>query len=175
MARGDLKAIGPKAIFPHYVVAGGTRIRVGEPTHNLATWTTGAASVNTCVLAAADTPVIGTHSFTGIADKNALLDGSSLTLTQYLNMAMPVPYVGRIRGKAKTAANVDTASELAAIIDDDVLIYYNATGASDSGPQYTIHDDATANTSGLQIKGGNIALQTLDVAVAAQAYRSTVS
>lgn len=173
--RADLKAIGPKAIFPHYLVAGGTKIRVGEPTHNLATWTSGAASVNTAVLAAADTPVIGTHSFTGIANETAVLAAAGTVLEQMLNMALPVPYVGRIRGKATTAANVDTLTELALIIDDLVLIKYASTGASDGGPLYTIKDSATANTSGLQIKSGNVATQELDVTVAAQAYRNTVS
>lgn len=173
--KADLKVVGPCAIFPHYVVAGGTKIRVGEPTHNLGTFSSGASSVNTCVLAAADTPVIGTHRFTGVANEDALLVAAGTVLEQTLNMALPVPYVGRIRGKAETAANVDTLTELALIWDDAVLIDYNSTGASDSGPLYTIKDVASADTSGLQIVGGNIALQTLDVAVAAQAYRHDVS
>lgn len=90
-------------------------------------------------------------------------------------MALPVPYVGRIRGKAETSANVDTLTELALIWGDVTLIDYNATGASDGGPLYTIKDVASADTSGLEIVGGNIALQTLDVVVAAQAYRHDVS
>lgn len=173
--KADLKAIGPKAIFPHYVVSGGTKIRVGEPTHNLGTSSSGASSVNTCVLAAADTPVIGTHRFTGIANEDALLAAAGTVLEQLLNMALPVPYVGRIRGKAETSANVDTLTELALLWGDDTLIDYNSTGASDGGPLYTVKDVASADTSGLEIVSGNIATQTLDVAVAAQAYRHDVS
>lgn len=59
MAKADLKTIGPAAIFPRYVVAGGTAIQAGEPVHSVATYSSGVASANTVVLAAADTPVIG--------------------------------------------------------------------------------------------------------------------
>ncbi len=178
--KADLKVIGPTAIFPRYVVSGGTKIRVGEPTHNLGTLSSGAITVNTIVLAAADTPVIAaittsTHRFTGIANEDALLAAAGTTLTQYLNTACPVPHVGRIRGAAETAANVDTASELAAIIGDAVLIDYNSTGASDGGPLYTIKDSASADTSGLEVVGGNTALSTLDVTVHALAYRVDIS
>lgn len=171
----DLKVVGPAAIFPHYVVAGGTKIRVGEPTHNLGTLSSGASSVNTCVLAAADTPVIGTHRFTGIANETAELVAAGTVKEQLLNMALPVPSVGRIRGKAEVAANVDTLTELALLWGDVVLIDYAATGASDGGPLYTIKDTASADTSGLEIVGGNVALQTLDVTVVSAAYRSDIS
>jgi hypothetical protein len=57
--RADLLALGPKAIFPRYLVAGGTSILAGEPVHSVATLSSGVASANTYVLAAADTPVIG--------------------------------------------------------------------------------------------------------------------
>lgn len=179
---GDLKAIGPCAIFPRYVVSGGTKIRAGEPTHSLGTLSSGAATTNTIVLAAADTPVIAaittsTHRFTGIANENSLNNTAAtpVTLEQFLNTACPVPHVGRIRGKAETAANVDTLTELALLIGDAVLIDYNSTGASDGGPLYTIKDAASADTSGLEIVGGNIALQTLDVTVHALAYRVDIS
>jgi hypothetical protein len=92
-----------------------------------------------------------------------------------LNSACPVPYVGRIRGKAFITTEVDTASELAGIIGDLTLIDYNSTGGADGGELYTIITDATANTSGLEVVGGNVALQMVDVVVSAQAYRSVVS
>lgn len=175
MAKADLKVVGPAANFPRYVVSGGTAIQSGEPMHTVgSTSSSGAASVNTAVLAAADTPVIGTHLFRGIAVENSENSAAGTTLTQYLNTANPVPYVGRIRGKAETTASVDTASELNGLIGDFVLVDYSATGASDGGQLYTIKD-ASADTSGLEIVGGNVALLTLDVVVAAQAYRSDVS
>lgn len=174
--KADLKVIGPKSIRPVYVVSGGTNIKVGEPLHTVGSTSSGGeASVNTAVLAAADTPVIGTHLFRGIADADSLNSAAGTTLTQYLNCAQPVPYVGRIRGKALTTSEIDTASELAGVIGDFTLIDYNATGASDGGELYTIISNATADTSGLEIVGGNVATLTLDVVVAAQAYRSDVS
>lgn len=177
---GDLKAVGPKAIFPRYIVAGGTKIRVGEPMHNLGTLSSGANSVNTAVLAAADTPVIAaittsTHKFMGIANENTLNAAAGTTLEQFLTSACPVPHVGRIRGKAESATNTDTLTELALLIGDAVLIDYNSTGASDGGPLYTIKDVASADTSGLEIVGGNTALSTLDVTVHALAYRVDIS
>lgn len=58
---GDLRVKGPQATIKRYLVSGGTQIKFGEPIHSTATWTSGLASSNTFVLAAADTPVIGTH------------------------------------------------------------------------------------------------------------------
>lgn len=171
----DLKVIGPAAIFPRYVVAGGTAIKAGEPLHNLASSSSGAASVNTVVLAATDSPVIGTHRFAGIANENSENAAAGTTQTQYLNAACPVPVVGRIRGKAETAASVDTASEIAGLIGDYTLIDYAATGGTDGGELYTIKEVASADTSGLEIVGGNPALGTLDVTVAEAAYRHDIS
>jgi len=57
--KADIKVVGPMAIFPRYIVAGGTAIKAGEPVHSVATYSSGVASANTMVLAAADTPVIG--------------------------------------------------------------------------------------------------------------------
>lgn len=171
---GDLSVIGPQATINRYVVTGGTKIRAGEPIHSLGiTYSSGTVNTNTYVLAAADTPVIGTHRLGGIAIKNALLAAAGTVVTQYLPTAVPIANdAGRIRGKAEVAANVDTAAELAAIIGDVVLIDYAATGASDGGPLYTIKDTASADTSGLKIEEGNTAKGTLDVSVDGDAYRS---
>ena len=59
MALGDLKVIGPQSTFNARVAASATRFQTGEPLHSLVALTTGTADVNTFVLAAADTPVIG--------------------------------------------------------------------------------------------------------------------
>ena len=173
--RGNLSVVGPTAIFPRYLVSGGTAISAGEPLHNVgATYTSGVTDVNTSVLAAADTPVIGTHAFRGIACENAILTGSTVA-EQFLNTSNPVPNIGRIRGKAETAGSVDTLSELALLIGDFVLIDYNSTGASDGGELYTIKEAASADTSGLELVGGNVAVQTLDVVVDFRAYRTDVT
>jgi hypothetical protein len=173
--KADLKVIGPCAIFPRYVVAGGTAIQVGEPVHSVATYSSGVASANTIVLAAADTPVIGTHNFGGVANENSKNVAAGTVAEQFLNVATPVPNIGRIRGKAETAANVDTLTELALIIMDKTLIDYAATGGVDGGELYTIKDTAAADVNGLVIVGGNTALQTLDVVVESRAMVLDVS
>lgn len=171
MAKADLRVVGPQASFGRYVVAAGTAIQAGEPLHNLGSQSSGVASVNTFVLAAADTPVVGTHRFGGVALKASANAAAGTTLTQYLITANPVPHIGQIRGKAETAANVDTASELAGLIGDYVLIDYAATGAADGGELYTVKDAASADTSGLEIVGGNTAIQYLHVSILPNAYR----
>lgn len=173
--RADLTVVGPAASWGRFVTSGGTAIVAGEPLHSVAALTSGVADVNTFVLAAADTPVIGTHKFGGVALKDSENAAAGTTLTQYLNTANPVPYVGRIRGKAETASSVDTQSEVNGLVQDAVLIDYSATGAPDGGQLYTIKVAASADTSGLEIVDGNAALQTLDVVVDARAYRHDVS
>ena len=175
--KADLKVIGPAANWPRYLVAGGTSIQTGEPVHSVATSSGGVATANTAVLAAADTPIIGTHRFMGVANENSENDTAATPLVkeQFLNCSIPVPNVGRLRGKAETVASVDTLTELALLIQDFVLIDYNATGASDGGQLYTIKELASADTSGLELVGGNTALQTLDAVVDARAYRLDVT
>ncbi len=169
--KADLSVIGPAASFGRYLVSGGTSIEAGEPLHSVATLSSGVASANTYVLAAADTPVIGTHKFGGIALEPSENAGAGTVLEQFLNTANPVPGIGRIRGRAETFASVDTLTELALIIQDAVLIDYSATGGVGSSQLYTIKEAASADTSGLEIVGGNPALGTLDVVVAPTAYR----
>lgn len=176
MARADLRVIGPAASFGRYLVAGGTAIVAGEPLHRLVGYDNdGLANTNTFVLAAADTPIVGTHDFGGVALKDSENVAAGTVKEQYLTTSNPVPQVGRIRGKAETAASVDTAAEIALLVGDLVLIDYNATGAADGGQLYTIKEAATADTSGLRIEGGNPALSELEVTVHSTSYRSTVS
>jgi len=173
--KADLSVVGPAASFPRFITSGGTAIKAGEPLHGLGALTNGVINTNTFVLAAADTPVIGTHRFGGIAMKDSENAAAGTTLTQYLNAGCPVPYVGRIRGRAETVASVDTESELNGLIGDVVLIDYNSTGGADGGELYTIKEVGSADTSGLEIVGGNPATSQLEVTVCAQAYRHDVS
>jgi len=175
MAKADLKVIGPAASFGRYLAASQTAIQAGEPLHAVNTRTSGAAGSPVYVLAAADTPIVGTHEFGGVAMVPSLNVAAGTTEAQFLLTANPVPHVGRIRGKAETAASVDTLTELAALLLDAVLIDYNATGASDGGQLYTIQEVASADSSGLTLIGGNPALSELEVTVDARAYRTDVS
>ena len=83
----------------------------------------------------------------------------------------PVPYAGRIRGKAETAANVDTDAEILALIGDVTRLGYSATGGVGSTQLYTIKDTAEQDTDLFQIVEGNYAQGTLDVLVDPLAYR----
>ena len=177
--RGDLQCIGFAQNLPRRIAASATRYEVGEPFHSLVNRTTGDADVNTYVLAAADTPVIAaltasTHQFGGIAISHCLPFSTGTVVAHKAQSANPVPMVGRIRGKAETAADVDTETEITALINNVVLIDYAATGAIDGGELYTIKSAASANTSGLEIVDGNVARRTLDVLVHAIAYRSEI-
>lgn len=173
--RMDLSVIGFAQDIPRRIGASGTRYEAGEPLHSVATSSSGAASANVYVLAAADTPVIGTHRFGGIAISHARPFATGTIAAHTAIASCPVPYIGRIRGKGETFANVDTDAEILAIIQDYTLIDYNATGASDGGELYTIKDTASADTSGLEIVEGNAAKGTLDVILDARAYRHDVS
>ena len=173
--KNDLQVIGLQVTRPVRIAASATRYEIGEPIHSVATSSSGVASVNTYVLAAADTPVVGTHRFGGIALKRCLPLATGTVVAHESLVARPVPQSGAIRGKGETAASVDTDAEILAIIGDYTLIDYNATGATDGGELYTIKDTAAADTSGLEIIAGNAAKGTLDVVVAARAYRHDVT
>jgi hypothetical protein len=169
--RGDLSVVGFQQSLPRRIAASTTRFYAGEPAHSVATSSSGAASGNVFVPAAADTPVVGTHRFGGIFIKNALPEVTGTLVLQTAMTANPVVSIGRIRGKAETAANVDTQTELDLILGDYTLIDYNATGGVGSSPLYTVKDLASADTSGLEIVDGNTAKSTLDVTLVAVAYR----
>lgn len=173
--RADLSVIGPSAAVRVRIAASATRYESGEPAHSVAALTSGAADVNTYVLAAADSPVIGTHKLGGIFMFPCQPFSTGTVVAHQTQVCRPIPYCGMIRGKGETFANVDTQSEITAILQDVTLIDYNATGGSDGGELYTIKDTASADTSGLEIVAGNPAKGTLDVVVDARAYRHDVS
>lgn len=176
MARADLRVTGPQATVPRNVAASATRFEFGEPLH-IASFSlaTGTADTNVFVLAEADTVVIGTGRFGGIALEGAEPKNSSGTLVaQLVNCACPIPNAGFISGQAETVGNIDTAAELLALINNAVLIDHNSTGAADGGQLYTIHDDETADTSAFTIISGNIGKGILDVHIDPRAYRDDV-
>lgn len=173
--RGDLSVIGLSQTLPRRIAASATRYEVGEPLHSTATSSSGAASANEYVLAAADTPVIGTHRFGGIAMKPCLPEVTGTVVAHKTLAACPMPGLGRIRGKGETATAVDTDAEILGLIGDYVLIDYSATGGADGGELYTIKNAASADTSGLEIVDGNASKGTLDVTVDGRAYRHDVS
>lgn len=182
MARGDLRVVGPQGDFPFRAAASDTRWEAGEPIYSDTTLSSGADTAGSAVaankyeLALVDIPVIGTtQKLAGIATKGALPFSTGTLIAQKAFAARPVAWIGQIRGKAETAASVDTDSEIQALIGDATLIDYNATGASDGGELYTIKETASVDTSGLTIVDGNPTKRELFVVVDGRAYRGDVS
>ena len=177
--KADLKVVGFSQELPRRIAASSTRFYAGEPLHGLGTLSSGAINTNTFVVAAADTPVIGTHRFGGIAIKDALppvANGASATLVAHTTLAAcPIPWLGRLRGKGETAADIDTEAEALGLIGDAVLIDYAATGSPSGGPLYTIKTAGSADTSALEIAEVNVAKGLVDAYVDGRAYRHDVS
>ncbi|GAG29716.1 unnamed protein product, partial [marine sediment metagenome] len=151
------------------------KVEAGEPVHSVNTQSSGAATDNYYVLAAADTPVHATHRFGGVSIEISEIVAAGTTTAQYLNCACPAPDMGLIRGMAKDTSAIDTQAALNLIIQDYTLIDYNSTGGADGGELYTIIETATSDTSCLEILRGNPALGTLDVVVHARGYRHDVT
>ena len=170
----DLTVIGPAISVPRRIAASATRYEIGEPLHSLAALTSGVADVNTYVLAAADTPVIGTHKFGGIAISRCIPLSTGTVTAHTATASCPIASLSRIRGRGETVANWDTDSELLGLIQDVTLIDYDATGGTGSTQLYTIKSNG-ADTSGLEIVGGIPSLQLVDVIVDPRAYRHDVA
>lgn len=150
------------------VAASATRFFAGEPINSLATLSSGAASVNTVVVLTTTKPLIGTDNFVGVAAGDAVVNASATVIAQQIPVDVPLPYSTIIRGRGKTAANIDTDAELLLILGDAVTFDLTA-GA------YTINDTATTNAAALTIVNGNIAKQTLDTTIDARGMRVTIS
>jgi len=169
--KGDLQVIGPQATLPLRVAASATRYEVGEPLYSAATLSSGVASANTFVLAAADFVINGTNWFGGVAIKRCLPLTTGTVVAHTTMAARPVPYCGRLRGKGETAASVDTDAEILAVIGDVTRVDYNSSGGADGGELYTVKETAAQDTDLLTIVEGNAAKGTLDLLVDPLAYR----
>lgn len=169
MSRYDLETVGISAgARPFRVAASATRFYAGEPINFAGTYASGIASVNTVVVLTDGKPVIGTDNFIGIAARDARVNTAGTVIAHQTQVVVPIPEATIIRGRAKTAANVNTDSELLGVLFDYVL--FDLTTAV-----YTIDDTAAVDTAGLKIVGGNTARQTLDVVVDARAMRADIS
>lgn len=176
MAKRDLQIIGTSAGNREYrVAASATRAEVGEPIHIIPSHTAGVSTLNTVILAAADSPVIGTHAFVGVNAERFAVNAAGTVIAQKVMVTVPIPQASLIRGKAQTKASIDTDAELLGVLWDVTVIDYNATGASDGGELYTIIETATANTGGLTIQNGNTVKGTLDCVIDERAMRFTIS
>lgn len=166
MARGDISVIGVSAgAHPYRVAAAATRGYAGEPINSLSVGSSGAGSVNTVVVMTDTKPIIGTDSFVGVSAENMKVNAAGTVLAHTLSVVVPIPSCTRMRGRAKTAASVDTDAELLLILWDYVT--FDLTTAV-----YTIDETAAADSSGLTIVDGNPSKSTLDVVVSALCMRT---
>jgi hypothetical protein len=172
----DLQVIGLSCgVRPFRIAASATRFYAGEPIHTNATYSSGAITSNTWVVAAVDTPIVGTYMLGGIASRDAQVNSAGTVIAQKAEVIVPIPWLTRIRGEAQTPASIDTDAELLLVLYDVTLLSYSATGSSLSGPLYNIIQTATADSSGLTIIDGDIVKGTIDVIVDPRALRNDIT
>ena len=164
----DVSVIGTSAVQKHRVGASATRFYAGEPIIFAGTYSSGVASVNVCVVLTDGKPVIGTDNFVGIAAEDAPVGTDTTVDADWFGVIEPIANFTRMRAKAKTTTNVDTLSEMIALLWDVVLFDLTTT-------VYTIDETGAADTSGLTIKGGIWQQSLLDVTVDPRAMRADVS
>lgn len=153
---------------PRRVAASATRFYAGEPMNSVMTHTTGAASVNTIVVLTDTKPRVATDTFQGIAAVDAQITAAAVVVAHKTYVTVPIPYVTRVRARAKTAANVDTDSELLGILGD--FLDFDLTTAV-----YTWDDVAASNASAFTCVDGNTAKSTLDCVIDARGMRNEIS
>lgn len=172
--RIDIEVIGVSAVQRHRVAAGATRFYAGEPLNVDGGYTTGVISVNTVTQAADATPVIdaaGSNAFfVGISAQDATVNNAGTVLASYVDVVEVIPNFTRMRGKAETITSCDTLSELIGLLFD-VVLWDSATISG----VFQIDDSATADTSGLQIRGGVWERSMLDVIVDFRAMRTELT
>ena len=95
--RGDLQVVGMQGSLRVRQAASATRVEAGEPMHSLAALTTGTSDTNVYVLAAADSPVVGTHKLGGVANKGSQPFSTGTVVASEISLARPVAHVGVLR------------------------------------------------------------------------------
>lgn len=169
MSKFDLRAVGITAgVTRHRVAASATRGRVGEPLMITPAYTTGVSDLNTVVVITDGKPTIGTDEFKGICSQDFEVDSAAAVIAHYTEAISFIPYATKVRGKAKTKANIDTQTELTGVLND--LTVFDLTSSV-----YTIDAGGAADSGGLQIVDGNTSRGTIDCIVDARAFRTDVT
>ena len=150
MAKGDIKVVKQGGdVVKFRTDAAATDLLIGEPAM------IGGGGNNYAIALTDAKPVIATDEFLGIvvraSDHTGSVDGTVLIDVPQTNKTV-------LRGRAKSAAAIDTDAELLAILNDNVL--FDLTSSS-----YTIDESVDANTAGLMIRDGDIVRGTIDVVV----------
>lgn len=169
MAKGDMSTVGiDGGNQPRRVAASATRYYTGEPMNWFPAISSGAAAVNTIVVLTDTKPRVATDQFQGLAAKDAVVNSSGTVVAHKAYVTVPIPLVTRIRARAKTAANVDTDTELLGVMGDALDMDLTAA-------VYTWDDVAASNASAFQCVDGNPAKSTLDCLVDPRGMRKDIS
>lgn len=164
-----MTAVGITAGTQRYrVAASATRGYAGDPLMTTPTYSSGEASTNTVVVITDGKPVIGTDEFKGICSKGFEIDSAGTVTAHYTNAIAFIPHATKVRGKAKTAANIDTQTELTGVIGD-ATVFDLTSGV------YTIDVAGVSDGGALHIIDGNITRGTVDCVVDARAFRVDVT
>ena len=157
MSKGDLAIVGGGASTPVLP------FRVDDRTTSSASATHKAGeplkqnNANFALLCADGDPEQGTDAFIGLAHNESTETSAAEGL---VDVEVIVPFITRIRGKATTAANIDTDAKLKGVLQDAVnfdLVASVFTIDEDEGDDPNVHS--------LVIVDGDINKGTLDVYV----------
>jgi len=166
MAKGDISVVGGASVTPvlqfnvddldtSTLVS---NIKPGEPCKR-------STDFATLLLTGEPTYTTTVATFIGIATSEGT---ATDTADGTVDIATVVPYITRLRAKATTPANIDTAAKLLAFNFNAVSFdgISALTGSTVTTP-YTIDEDQTddPNDTGLVILDGDISKGTLDVFV----------
>ena len=154
MARNDMKTVGFCYAEPFRVAASATRGYYGEPMLVAPTYTSGVSDVNTIIVAADATPVIGTDQFVGILAKDMEVNSAGTVTAHRTVVAVPVANSTRIRSQVKTTTTADTESEAIGLLFD--IYKFDLTTA-----KYT-WDPAAADTAGFTARWYDVVTASLD-------------
>lgn len=155
MAENDLQVVkhpGPRRKYraeDRTTSSQSATMKPGEPVK------VGGTGNNFAALIASGDPEAGTDEFIGVvakeSDETSSADG-------HVEVTTVIPVITVIRGKATTTTNVDTESELNAILGDWVTFSYDDTN-------FTIYakEGSDPDVHGLKIVDGDINNYTVDV------------
>lgn len=158
MAKADFKIIsgaGPTLTYEvddRTTSSQTTTLLPGEPVKK---------SGNFVIALATGDPEVATDEFVGIVRKTST---ETSTVDGKVEVYCTVPGLTVIRGKATTAANIDTAAELLGVIGDWIAIDLTGSGTNGSGAVFSFDEDEgdDPNVHGFKVIRGNTVKGTLD-------------
>jgi hypothetical protein len=161
MAKHDLQIIQGKGPIFVYDVDDRTSssqsaaLEPGEPVKQ------SASGGNFAIALATGDPEVGTDELLGIVRKKST---ETSTVDGKVEVRCVIPGETVLRGKATTAANIDTAAKLLLLMGDWVCIDLTGSGTNGAGNVFTFDEDegSDPNVHGFKIMGGNTTRGTLD-------------